>query len=503
MMMNAYASSAKESTAEHAPSSRSTSEAGYALVAADADTILKKAGRAQSTEAWHFHFEARSNPPSEHNDGGMTLTITLDDYAVIEQADSIEIIDYALGRVFYPDPSVGTFQSTSLSTSPYFRAVEWTHRGRMASLLANTGGGLKAPSISVEFWRSQNLSLRPSGAQSPPVDIIRSDERLTMKYEGQDVASAEAANIGVPAAIAARFWDVLMRYRALHPTFLQRAKEAGIIPARLVYTQRLTSEPQSTELRLTSHSRGEQSYPLTRDMSVVRPSTAGNPNAAGLVAVAWDAAQGRFASGEPDTAFWVERFKEAELSDDVFQIFLTNYALYLYTGSNSLGCDGTANLDPAALCDFVKAAADRLKGDPEALQLLSLIGASDELTKRKAVIVFEVLRGRAGGMAPLLDVLAANHINDLTRTVTRGKGRLDRNDAIPLYLSGLKAFPFMRQFYGDIADYYFKYFDMQMGFYFADVGRSLPVPGPILPGYNLIKTGETEQKLRRDFPSYY
>ena len=481
-----------------------SSNAGFALVAATAKEVLAARDSTGPATAWQFRFAVRSEPAAKRHSGDLTITLSEADYAIIERGGRSEVIDYALARVFYIDSAAGTFQSTSLSTAPYFRAAEWASRGRIAKIVESTGGSTKVLAITSEFWRSHNIGLQPPRREAASPTIRRDGGALVLVHESEEAARLEPAEITPPGWAAARFWNVMRRVYALHPDFIARAEAEQVFPARLIVVQRLRAEPQSTDLRLISQGRVDQSYPLTADLTRVAPSTEHNPRAAGLVATAWKAAKGRFEGEQPDTAYWTERLEQAERDGRTLEPLLVVLAMGLYTGTQSPGCDGTAELSANALCAAVRAASDRTRYGAAVNRFMALVGAKDKATKQRAIKELPSYRADAGAMAPLIDLFIANHISDLTRWITSGgPGRPNRDEAVDLYLSALQAFPFTKQIYGDIADYYFRSFDMRMGFYFADVGRSLPVPTAAPAGSNLDTVSGIEGKLRADFPEYF
>ncbi|WP_299618211.1 hypothetical protein [Pelagibius sp.] len=478
--------------------------AGFALVAATAKEVVAARGSAGSATAWQFRFAVRSEPQTKQHDGDLTITLSEADYAVIEGGGHREVIDYALARVFHIDSAAGTFQSTSLSTAPYFRAAEWASRSRIAKIVESTGGSNKALAITSEFWRTHNIGLQPPRRDATPPTVRRNRGALVLVHESEEAARLEPAEMALPAWAAARFWDVMRRAYALHPDFIARAEAEQVFPARLVVVQRLLAAPQSTDLRLMTQSRVDQSYPVTADLRLVEPSTEHNPRAAGLVATAWNAANGRFEGEQPDTAYWTERLEQAERDGRKLEPLLVVLAMGLYTGTQSPGCDGAADLSANTLCASVRAASDKTRYGADVSRFMALVGAKDRATQQRAINELPSYRADAGAMAPLIDLFIANHISDLTRVITRGgPGYPNRDEAVDLYLSALQAFPFTKQIYGDIADYYFRSFDMRMGFYFADVGRSLPVPTAAPAGSNLDTVSGIEGKLRADFPEYF
>jgi len=475
-------------------------------VAATADAILALRDAPATAPAWKIVFAGSGQNAKRGND--LTVILSSADFGVVEQAalpGSTALIDYRLGRVFYLEPSSSTFWSTSIATEPYFRIHEWEHRLSLMKLVESAGGKADTPALTSDFWRSHELGIRNPRRPAPAVIVEESVGGLSLVQDGQEVISLTASRDDLPPTIAAQLWQVLLRVHPIHPDFVQKATEKGLVPARISFLRPVpAAAPQRVDLRLRSIEKIDYGYPLTADFTPEAPPVQYNPRAAWLVAVAWNAAQGDFPLGEPDTGYWRAHFENALRRGSELELFLTYTALGLYTGSQEPGCDGAAALDPAVLCPYVRQATDRNRYSRDFGARVALIGASDRQSQLEAVALLPAYREEAGDMAPLIDLFVANHISALTKVVTRGStGLPDRDEAVDYYLSALKTFPFIRQIYGDIATYYFEYFDMHMGFFFADVGRSLPVPGQVRPGSNLANVGNIEHTLRADFPAYF
>lgn len=476
------------------------------LVAATAQEVATLRPASAKTPAWRFKFSETFEQNGSAPDSALTITLSKGDFAVVEQSSAPEftvLIDYRLGRVFYLDSASGTFSSASISARPYFLIYEWEHRLRMAEMFEAIGGKTGSPTLKSDFWRSHELGIRSPRRPAPDIAIRTENDELLLDHNDETMISMIAGGESLPPEILSRLWGVLLRSHPIHPAFVERAVADGLVPARLSFARHRTVQLEKVELRLRSSSALDYAYPLTPKFTAVAPSVEFNPRAAWLVAVAWEAARGNFAPGQPDTGYWRDRLLEAQDGSDL-ESALVYFALRLFAGSQDPGCDGAAELDPDVLCPLVKALLDRAKKGEDLGLFFALVGTIDKKGRQAAVATLPSYRDRAGRMAPLVDLFIANQISELTRVVTRGvEGLPDRDEAVELYLSALKTYPFIKQIYGDIADYYFTYFDMPLGFYFTDVGRSLPVAGKVATGSNLERTAAIERKLKQDYPRYY
>ena len=474
------------------------------LVAATAQEVLDARTSAGIAPAWRFQFNVLRQPATATPEEPLTLILSKAGYAVVIQDGKSMVIDYALERSFDLDSAERRFSSSSLSTVPYFLAAEWDSRARLSRFIEDVGGDGAPLTMTNSFWRSHDLGLRVPRQEPAELNFSEDGDELKLIYGDEEVIALAPGQEDLPPTVASRLWDVLQIVHPVHPDFVKRAKADKLVPGQLSYIKGSPGASRQVMLELVSQSQVEQHYPLTPGYSVMMPSTAHNPKAADLVAIAWDAAKGSFAPGKPDTSYWVRRLEEAEKDSRTLEALLTAVAMSMYTGTQSPGCDGAADLDPRALCALVRSASDKNRFEIEVAAFMALVGAQDKATKLKAIELLPSYRQEAGTMSPLIDLFIANHISDLTRTVTSGgPGLPDRHEAVAPYSAALKAFPFIRMIYGDIADYYFRYFDMAMGFYFADVGRSLPVPSAVPAGSNLDSVSTIEKKLRADFPTYF
>ena len=481
--------------------------AGPALVAASAERIAELRPAAETTPAWRFDFalSGSGDNPSE-KEVPLSIVVTEAGYALVQTLGTTEIYDYRVGRHFSLDTDGKSFRNSSLYAMPYFRVYEWVHRKRTSAIMAKLVTEPLPPSMISDFWRSQDLGIRPPQEAPSGIAITRDGGRLNVAQDGVEAIAMTALADPLPDGVAARLWDALTQVQPLHPDFVAHARAEKLAPARLAIRHLGQPKDRTVVVNLLSHAAVEQRYPLDAGFTALppHPSPPGNPQAAELVTVAWQAAQGDFAGKQPDTAFWQGLLIRARDSGGWLQPFLAFAALRNFTGSADPGCDGAAGLDAATLCPLVRQLADLKRFEAEAVPVLQMVGATDQAGRLAAVEKLPGYRDAAGELAPILDLFIANQIEGLTRTVTRSGGNFpDRHDAISLYASALKSFPFIRQTYGDLSFYYFYYFDMELGFVFADAGRALPVQGGMLKGSNLEAVGRIEQRLRKEFPTAF
>ncbi len=483
---------------------------GPALVTSGAREILQLRHPPTTSDAWVFPLKittTRSGTPESSN---IVITVSDENYTSFETQRGLSIIDHQLKRVFTYHKDSKSFTNGSISEAAMFAVWEWQNRARIVQMNAvlmksDSLDPSKMPMLSDLFWVSHDLGLKLPNAPDDSARVTGDEESLRLYHKDDEIAVLALGEQGVPEPVLKRVWGVLQRVRPVHPSLAAQAIAHGGSPQNLRTKLFLGEKPYFVELTFDNPTRASRGYPLPEDAALRSP----RPGGAGaeMIAIALKASAGEFAPGQPGADYWITKFRSTLAKDKSLETFLTFYAYGLFTADfRAAECGERKTTNNTELCSLVQQALARSQGRPRIRAFFEALQPADEKAKIAAIGELEDFREEAGEMAPLISLFIANHIEDLTKVITRTSGedgRPNRDDAATLYLEALREYPFIRSVYGDIAEYYINFFVPDQALFYADIGRSLPLGTAILENGNLARLTRIEQSTRTDFPLFY
>ena len=487
-------------------------QTGPALVTSTASEILQIRDSAPSSDTWVVSFTVSSTRSEAAPPLAVKLTLSDDGYTAFETKHELQIIDHKLSRLFRYHNASHSFRNGSISEAPAFAVWEWQSRARLAQMVQvmfkDDPETLKQNLLLHDlFWVSHDLGVKLPSAPDDGARLEESQEALKLFRKDEEVAFVAFSDQSLPKDVLQRFWGTIQRIRPLHPLLAARSIAEGRLPTQINTKSHNVAKPYVYELNFETASKESGSFPLPADAELRQPAAAEvGAAAAEMFEIGQQAMAGSFAPGTPDDAYWIARFKDTLAGDKLLETFLTYFAFALFTSDNRwFECD-QQNFGNQNLCRLWLQAGARMRGQQQIGRFVQLQRPPSREAKLIAIRELERFKNDAGRMAPLVSLFIANHIEDVTQTITKAsdiEGHPDRNDAAQLYLEALREFPFIRSIYGDIAEYYINFFATDRAYFFADVGRNLPLETRPRTGGNLETFTRTEQRMRVDFPIFY
>ncbi len=485
------------------------SQTGPALVRSTASEILLLRQSPDKSDAWVFPLKISTSHNAGEEPAEIIITVSDGNYTTYETGTGLSILDHELRRVFNFHKESKSFRNGSISEAAAFAVWEWQSRARLAevnrAMFKDKPETLeKMPMLNDIFWISHDLGLALPNAPEDGARITREGNTLQLSRENEEVATLTFSQQTVPKDVLQRVWGVIQRLRPVHPTLTSNAISHGKVPKRLRSKLYRGEEPYFIELTFEEASRTQVVYPLPAEASLVTPQ-AGDTGTA-MMAIASRAMTGDFLSGTSEDSFWIDRFEMALGKKNLLQSFLTFYGFSLFTGDNRWSqCDQHNHMGNKRLCNLVREAIALVWQNESVGRFVGAVGAQDHKTRVAAIKFLENVREDGGEMEPLIALFIANHIEVVTRTITKSSDPAypDRAEAEPLFLEALRAFPHMPSIYGDIATYYMNSFRADRAYFFADIGRNLPLAMAAPNQVNLFAFTQAERTLRQDFPLFF
>jgi hypothetical protein len=390
--------------------------------------------------------------------------IIADDYLDVTEGDNETIFDFKLRRAIAVDRNSRHFRNGSLYSTAAFRAFELTNRHVM--LAALTAAKIATlPDNLKPFWVETELVI--ANPSQPPPQIERQTSAsgaMSFRFDGTDVVRFEPGAQAIPTPERNRFSRALRYIVQIHPSILDDIAATGRVPATLVYTWFAGTATTTVTLTLRSAERFDAAFPLPANFAVemLRPEPTDRLNTAlsGILPLMSKAVAGQYAGGPKTVADY-----QAEIGDTVgngaaFQAVLLEFELLLQHGQASIQCP-TAPAVPR--CYAMRELLALASGDPRTQSFVEAL-QFDATNRNRAI---ELRQGIARGDlkdTTALDIMLANALSQSQK----------HGDAIPFFLSAIRANPYVASFYKDLGDHFLRDYRTDLAWLCYDLGRALP-----------------------------
>lgn len=421
------------------------------------------------------------------------------DYAAIRQDGTTEVWDRKLRRRFIRVDAKGEFTNYSTVADVHFRISEFLNRVHLTEMIKRAGAK-DLPKETDLFWLQSAFGLTHGDLKWVEPKIVRKSGVLRISYKDEPVAEIRPGSDAHDAATRRGFVSVLRYKAAMHPLILAEIEALDGVPERLEF---LTSDNDFADVGWARWEIGAM-RPGTEDFPIKagdRPNTlrvwTGNESKDGFLVLALpiveQAARGTYGKGAPTFDLLLLRFEDLTDKGRVFDAFLLLAAeLGQLFPEEFNRCPQASE---ARLCRAIKRMNAISGQDPRFdryLRALNLGQSANREDRAKAVEVWQSisLEGLDYGYAVKL-----GYANTL---VTQGK--TGAPEVWEGFLAALKAMPYNPNTYRDIGNVYNSSYQMQIGWLFYDIGRTLPNR----PSRDLLTTiAELERNLVKDFPQFF
>jgi hypothetical protein len=407
--------------------------------------------------------QAQKAPPQPSSDESYPLTVTLGHkYLSMEAKGTRTIYDFEHFRLYQLNLADRTFDEFSLYSNIGFRVLEFHNRLGIGKALG--AGGVKT--LKTETPLLEQLFSLLDDQSRTVIETKRSGGQTVYQWESHKFLSISDRVRQLAPGYQAEYWRFLRYFAGGHP----RIYEA---------LQPLAGVPEMTSIVLTNFNTETRSLSL-HDLEVMPDqdfSLEGFSGAAPrqepyltLALVAPDAPQQLerrllAARQDRDSAFSQGRYLDALLA---FQ------EAFLSTG--------------VADVEWLKSAKDRLNHDPNSMRLTGALANKDPLRAAAAAEALASLRTVATAHTDVIDLF-------------EGNARLALNQGAQgtqLLLSAVKTNPYLTGVWHDLADFYYRSFEMQEAWACMDTARRIAPNHPMIRPFDGL-----EQSLRTRNPEFF
>lgn len=416
----------------------------------------------------------------------MTVVIA-DDFLDVTRGARRTVYDFKLRRVIELDLNARRFSSTSLYAGIAFRVFERRNRTALGTALR----GATLPEGMKPFWVESQLGVIDPAQPRPAIQNQRAaDGSLTFRFEGADVVRFVPSAEAVPDAERVRFARALRYLTQIHPTILDQILAANIVPATLTYVGVATTAKSSVTLILKSVDRLSVEFPLAADFT--SETLRNEPNDAlgsalnGIVPLMLQAVAGQYGAGARSVEASHAMIGDALGSGATFQAVLLSFELMLQHGQQAVTC---ANAPAAPRCYSLREVADVARGDPRAQAYLQALQIESQ-DQNRAIELRQGIARSGLTQAAALDIMLANGLSQSQK----------HSEALPLFLSAIRANPYVASFYKDLGDHFLRDYRTDLAWICFDLGRMLP--GADATG-NFRAIDQLEQQLASQNPSSF
>jgi hypothetical protein len=406
--------------------------------------------------------EAQKDPKQRPSHETFPLTVTLGhQYLSVDAKGTRTIYDFERFRLYELNLADRSFDEFSLYSDIGFRVLEF--RNRLGLGRALTAGGVKTLKTETPLLE-QLFSLLDQSHTT--IEAKHSGTQTVYQWQSHILASVSDRVRLLPPEYQAEYWRFLRYYAGGHPQIFEALKPLTGVPEAISFV--LTNFHTETRTMVL------QSLTVMPDQPF---SLAGFTRAAPqqepyvtLALVAPDAPrqlEDRLAAArkDRDLAFSQGRYLDSMLA---FQ------ESFLSTG--------------VAEIEWVKAAKDQLNRDANTMRLTGALANKDPLQAQAAADALASLRAAATAHTDVIDIFEGNARFGLNQ----GK------QGLQLLLSALKADPYLTGAWHDLADLYYRAFEMQEAWASMDAARRIAPDDPMVKTFN-----DLEQALRSRNPEFF
>lgn len=437
----------------------------WSLVAA---AMLAVAVQAQAGASFQMTVATHNQPgPGSQNvppDDTLTSQVVLGERSMsVTMPGRAAMFDFASRRRYEIDLKAGTYVDYSLFDSVGFRVMEVQNRAALRRALA--AAKIENPTSDPVFdEQSLSVLLQPGRALTEAAD----GADTVLSVDGKPLLRIGAGGTAVGAGDAAAFARYLRYQFGGHPLVLAKLASLGRVPAKFVMYYHEVGGAQTRNFTISGFT---QTAPPAYDLARYAERAGGADEIDQLL----DRAR-----HETHAATEADRVKfEAEQN----AAFAEKRAL-----DAMLGAVEWTLMTGAPMKPFAAEQQALLQADPAVRTVLASMNPTDKAGLAAAVPVMQSMRAQTMRKRHVLQLFEANDRAKLG----------DRNAALPLYASVLRANPALAGAYKDMGDVLLLGFDMPRAWRSWDAGRR------IAPKLNLFDpVNQFEQKLLREHPEFF
>lgn len=424
------------------------------------------------------------------------------DLAMVSDGQLARLSDAAARRLFTWKVGDSTFHSASLFAD--IRLRDYLHREKRAlrtafeAMIKDPVQLRRAGMPPDAFWSESQLGLMPRKAPPPLFDAAElGGGVLEFRYDGRVVTRYQPAGDPLAALAAPALKRILRLAAQLHPAVLERIGREGRLPARLTFIADAGGRRLAVDWTLKDLKPAALGYPLAAGMKPAPPTRAAesSKDIKDLVQLAWMTAQGKAPSPRLGAADYRAGLDRSMAAGAGFQA-----GLWLLEGMQMHGL-GLPDCNPAspdpADCRRIEEFRRVVATDPQfaafsqAMQLDGQGKRAEAYALLAALPRNKVERGFVvgQGMANVLTYLKPEQGQPATAPTP---------DPTALFLTTWRSNPHVPNYHKDVGDHFVKALDMELGWYFYDIGRALPdrlVDGRPRKGDVLASVDDLEAKI--------
>jgi hypothetical protein len=404
---------------------------------------------------------------AKQTSGAPTTVVTAvvaDDYLDITDGNNETIFDFKLKRTITVDRKSRRFSNGSLYGIVGFRAFELSNLYRMSAALA-VAKVSTVPDYVKPFWAESELVITDSSQAPPQIERQTSSSgAMSFRFDGTEVVRFEPSAQQIPVPEKNRFSRALRYLVQIHPSILDDIAATGRVPATLVYTWFKGGAKNTVSLTLRSAERFDATFPLPIDFSgeFLFPAPTDPPGVAlnGILPLMAKAAAGQHAGGPKTVAAYQAEIGDAVRDGAAFQAVLLDFELLLQHGQASLQCPSA----PAVpRCYTLRELIGLASGDPRTQPFVQAVQIERSDRNRALELRQGIARDGLKDTAAL-DIMLANGLSQSQK----------HGDALPFFLSAIRANPYIASFYKDLGDHFLRDYQTGLAWLCYDLGRSLP-----------------------------
>jgi tetratricopeptide (TPR) repeat protein len=381
------------------------------------------------------------------------------------------LYDLAGKRIYRIDLTKSEYVEESLFAEPAFRTAELRNRLMLGAAWTEAKIN-KTKNPFDRFEVESTLAVEKLGpdaaADAPTIKVETAGNTTVFLHDGQWVVKLTPSKSALAGPAAAAFTRLLAYEARIHPQVRRKIVEAGAVPETLEF--RFQNPPQAYTVTWTLRKVAEvevEDLPLSKELKPA--ADAGGPLAAILAEVKKGHA--------PPTRQAAEAYARSALAEKKYlDAMLATIEDQLRSG------------DPAVE-PLMREIGSSAQTDPQLrLFLDGMMASQNPKTAAQALQKFDAIDRTALKKGYVIDIMRANALTALGR----------RKEARDLFLSVLKANPFIAGAYKDLGELYADAYQMPLAWRCWDAGRQINPNLPLLQDVT-----KREQWLQENLPDFF
>jgi hypothetical protein len=373
------------------------------------------------------------------------------------------VYDFERNRIRIVNLQTKTFEDLSLYSDIGFRVLEFYNRVGLGNMLRSAN--LKAPSSDIALV--EHLFSLLGDKSSTVVDAVKIDGGTEYRWQDHVLLTVSAHIQSLPADYRGEYWRFFRYYAGGHPKIIDSLTSIQGVPQKTVIVLSNMKTETRTMTLISIALPSDKPYSL-EGFTLEIPDREPYNTLKLVTADAPKELQARVASAlqDRDSAFAQGKYLDA---------FLANFEAVLSTGQ--------------AETEWLRATRDKLTGDTLVLKLSGALGKHDPAELPRIADDLASLRALAPAHAEVLEIFEGN-----MRLGMAGQGKQGEE----LLLAAARSDPYLTGAWHDLAEYYYRSFQMQEAWGCMDVARRIAPNNPMAKSFN-----DVEQSLRTKNTAYF